>query len=550
MIAKITEKDWFPYFPLGTPRPEQIKAINFALNAYLVDGKRYVIAECPTGTGKSAIAVTISRFLAAVDPPPDDPEAPFGRGSYVLTTQKVLQTQYLNDFKKFDMESIKSSSNFKCRYYTEQSCAESLRVLTKLERCMPPGSPFVKQCKGACAYKEAKRAFIEAEMGCTNFSYFLAETMYGGALTPRQLLVCDEAHGIEAEISKFIAIKIEPGSENEVVKVALPSFSGQEDSFAWTRDFYRPALQKHIAKLTTKIEKQLLKSDKMSRSLQKAMKENEFLDKQLCKLNRFIDSYEPRDWVLNQQPGTSIEFKPVDVSRHCEWYLFKHAPRVLLLSATILDSNFYCETLGIPTSQAAFISFDSPFPAENRPIHYMPVGRMSADNIDRTLPAMVEMVKAILEQHKGEKGVIFAHSYKIVQALKDGIRDKRLLFQNVGNDREKILLEHTVNSGPTVLVSPSMTEGVDLRDDLSRFQIFCKIPYPYLGDEWVKRKMSRTPKWTSFITARTMVQAAGRSIRNEKDHAASYILDGSWEWFYKQNRSMFPEYFRKSLVDG
>ena len=30
-----------------------------------------------------------------------------------------------------------------------------------------------------------------------------------------------------------------------------------------------------------------------------------------------------------------------------------------------------------------------------------------------------------------------------------------------------------------------MAEGVDLKGDSSRFQIICKIPYPYLGDKLV-----------------------------------------------------------------
>ena len=34
-----------------------------------------------------------------------------------------------------------------------------------------------------------------------------------------------------------------------------------------------------------------------------------------------------------------------------------------------------------------------------------------------------------------------------------------------------------------------MQEGVDLKGDCSRFQVICKIPYPYLGDKWVKARM-------------------------------------------------------------
>lgn len=137
-------------------------------------------------------------------------------------------------------------------------------------------------------------------------------------------------------------------------------------------------------------------------------------------------------------------------------------------------------------------------------------------------------------------------NYKVVNYIRDKLRNPRLLIQNDEN-RDAILRRHIDADEPTVLVSPSMTEGVDLKDDLSRFQIFCKIPFPYIGDEVVKKRMARDTGWYPFVTARSMVQAAGRSIRNENDFASTYILDTCWEAFYRQNKTLFPATFRKSL---
>jgi len=435
-MQKITKRDWVKYFPFDAPRKDQEEFIDFALNAFMREGKRFVIGELPMGIGKSAVAVTIARYLAATDPPTeldDEGEPIVTRGAYVLTTQKILQEQYLADFQKFDMESIKSSSNYQCRFYTEQSCAESLRVLTKLEsRIM--GTPFFKQCKGACAYKEAKHVFLRAEMGCTNFSYFLAETMYGGALVPRQLLVMDEAHNVEGEVAKFVAVKIDPTSDREVVKLPVPSFADQGAAFDWVRATYIPAALKIKDKLTKKIEKAIAKEDKPSRSTMRAMKDNESLDKHICKLNRFVDSYNPRDWVFNAGENT-IEFKPVDISRHTDFHLFKHSPKILMLSATILDFDFYCDTLGIDKSQAAFRSFDSPFDAANRPIHYVPVGKMNAGEIDKTLPSLVEMVREIMKQHPKDKGVIHCFAGETPVKVVDGsvVCEKRIDSLIVGD---------------------------------------------------------------------------------------------------------------------
>ena len=98
---------------------------------------------------------------------------------------------------------------------------------------------------------------------------------------------------------------------------------------------------------------------------------------------------------------------------------------------------------------------------------------MSQKNIDTTLPKMAAAVKEILKEHKNEKGIIHCHSYKIAKYLKQNIKSSRLMLHNSEN-RDKILWRHMNEKKATVLLSPSMSEGVDLKGDISRFQIICK----------------------------------------------------------------------------
>jgi Rad3-related DNA helicase len=172
---------------------------------------------------------------------------------------------------------------------------------------------------------------------------------------------------------------------------------------------------------------------------------------------------------------------------------------------------------------------------------------MSKAYIDKTLPNLIEAIKSIISEHKNEKGIIHTHSYYIANRIKNSIHDKRILTHN-SNNRDTILKKHTKSKGYTVLVSPSMTEGVDLKDDTSRFQIICKVPYPYLGDKLVKKRMNRWQWWYPLQTAKTVVQATGRSVRSNDDYATTYILDSSWGNFYKNNISLFPQDFQKCIV--
>ena len=63
------------HFPYPKPRAEQTNAIEFALDAFQTQGKRFVIIEAGTGVGKSAIGLTIAKTIA--------------NSSYFLTTQKI-----------------------------------------------------------------------------------------------------------------------------------------------------------------------------------------------------------------------------------------------------------------------------------------------------------------------------------------------------------------------------------------------------------------------------------------------------------------------------
>jgi Rad3-related DNA helicase len=193
-----------------------------------------------------------------------------------------------------------------------------------------------------------------------------------------------------------------------------------------------------------------------------------------------------------------------------------------------------------------FLSLPSPFPTENRPIIELPVGPMNAKEIDNTLPKMAKVLEELLEAHPDEKGIVHCHTFKIANYLKDNVKSKRLLIHDTAN-REEMLQRHMQSDKPTVLLSPSMSEGVDLRDDCSRFQVICKIPYPYLGDKVVKKRMNKWPGWYPLQTAKSIVQSVGRSIRSLDDHAVTYILDGQWRSFYGRYKKFFPDDFHKCI---
>ena len=48
--------------------------------------------------------------------------------------------------------------------------------------------------------------------------------------------------------------------------------------------------------------------------------------------------------------------------------------------------------------------------------------------------------------------------------------------------RDEVIYQHENSIRPTVLISPSLHTGLDLKDNLSRFQIITKVLYPNKSD--------------------------------------------------------------------
>lgn len=538
--------DYTRYFPFKKPRQEQVKAINFVLDAFLEKKKKFVICDLGTGIGKSAIGVTIARALL------DNMEGEKS-GSYFLTTQKVLQDQYISDFGPEAlglMRTIKSSVNYQCVYHPNQTCAESRRVLTHI-RELKEAKDFVKACNSMCPYAKQKNDFLQSSLSVTNFSYFLAETMYAGKLEPRHLLIIDEAHNIESALSDFIEVTFSEKFSVDVLNCKIPSSHQQQDVFNWVQKKYLPALSKIIKKSETEIKRATSSGDK----IEEISKQYELLDKHICKINRFVESYDPKNWIMNLVENTNkagkklkkFEFKPIDVSRFCDEKLFKFGERVLMMSATIINKEAFCKSIGLSPDEVEYINLQTPFSVKNRPVQYLPVGSMSKKMIDTTMPKMVEVVREILNQHKNEKGIIHAVSFKVANYINEKLNDPRILIHDSLN-KDAILNHHKTTPEPTVLLSPSMAEGVNLSDDLSRFQVICKVPFPYLGDAVIKRRMENDDMWYPYQTAKTIIQTLGRSVRNENDYAMSYILDSDWDAFYRRNRKFFYQDFDQLLI--
>jgi len=542
----ITKNDWIEFFPFEEPRQEQEEAIDFILDAYIEKNKRFVIADLGTGIGKSAIAITVARYLNSKYDPLQ--ESKFQKGAWILTTQKILQEQYCSDFGglKGPMKDIKSASNYRCSHFKKMNCGDGQQMIKAADH----KSQFWKNCMFSCTYKKARKDFLESSESVTNFAYALTAANYGDKIKKRNLLVVDEAHNCESTLSSFIEIAI---SDRIVTGLGLDwpqEITTAFQAMKWIKEDYLIVCQRTILEMSQDLEtyKSFEGHEKEYTDLSKR---HDNLKSHVDKILTFLQVYTPDNWVYEFLPpvaktGGKITFKPIDVSPFADQTLFKLGEKVLLMSATIINPDIFAESLGIDKSQYAVIVKESPFPVENRPVIFFPVGNMSSDHIDESLPKMVNMIKEVMKEHKDVKGILHCHNYRIANYLKKNLKSNRMIYHDT-HDREEALEKHLKSKEPTILVSPSMSEGVDLRDDLARFQVLLKVPYPSLGDKLVKKRMNKWSWWYPMQTIKTIVQSVGRGVRSEKDHAVTYIFDSDWSRFYGKNKELFPHAFRIAL---
>jgi len=97
-----------------------------------------------------------------------------------------------------------------------------------------------------------------------------------------------------------------------------------------------------------------------------------------------------------------------------------------------------------------------------------------------------------------------------------------------------------------------MTEGIDLADDSSRFQILIKVPYPDISDIYISTRKEKDLFFYKYKTAISVCQSIGRSIRSEEDWAYTFTLDSRFPKYISDNRKLIKEsvsFYEKRIFD-
>ena len=277
------------------------------------------------------------------------------------------------------------------------------------------------------------------------------------------------------------------------------------------------------------------------------------LKQYLLKIDLFLKEYgdNPHNWVLEtyfneKTDQKELSLEPIWAYDYLDKYVWSRYDMVIMMSGTILNKGLFCELNGLDDDKTVYYSVPSPFPIKNRPIYYMPLGKMSYTKKEETFNNYVAYLHKLLKKYQGKKGIIHTNSFELANWIQRAVENPRLVFHDSTN-KDEMLRRHFETDEPTVFVSPSVGTGVSFDHDKSRFQIISKVPYPSLGSQKNKMRQKNNPEWYSWKTCCTLQQMCGRSIRSKTDYADTIIIDSSFGDVLRYSSHLFPDWFSESI---
>ncbi|HZC49707.1 MAG TPA: ATP-dependent DNA helicase [Nitrososphaeraceae archaeon] len=459
-----------------------------------------------------------------------------------------------------------------------------------------------------CEYFDQLNIALTSSHSIFNYSNFLAFLPSKKIIMPRELLVLDEAHLLETEIVKFRGLSISKKRWRRYIKDLKIVDYGYNEVKRWI-DFLIELETKMltlIGNISTiedlSLERKILynwqnKNDEESKAKTSDNNDKKVIpasvlfdsDKEIEekysdtskkdtnkisdelfveatrdaeKLTRAINNIlsNPKNWIISDIKKENfevikVELKPLDISEYCQ-AVFEKCSKTLIMSATILNDRTFCRSVGLATpsydKDVKFIRIPSDFPVEKRLIYPLSIEYLNFNNLqsEQVKNNIVKAIDNLMYIHRYDKGIIHTTSYEQLNFIKENVsheNGRRLIVTDPDIQRDEVLKQHIDSIKPTVLISPSLHTGLDLKDDLSRFQIITKVPYPNKGDRWTNAKREIDEEWYYWQTALKLIQAYGRSIRSKEDWAKTYVLDSAFGYFVKKNKNILPDWFALAI---
>lgn len=564
-------------------------------------GIRNQIIEAPTGSGKSIICIISAGVLSEY----------YDKRSYILASDLYLWQQYADFIQNNNLNfgCLKGlSGNYLCAKNKEDLRNAECRV-ARIKYKMLFDDNNAKligfPCASTCEYIQSRKKATNANVTLLTYHLYQYHLDRTGVFLPRDVIFCDECHNIpeivqsnctpciqESDFKYYLKIwdwakkdstDLNLFSETRTYEL-IDKYPKREDFENKLKSYYKEMIKDnpkekdwelvsdYLEDLTL-VEKVCLtiqdiievsyKNSKFDIHDLQIFKEINIIMDIIGKLENFV--WPTAELILKEgnldyfvkninedENGKTISFSCVKEDYIVWKYLLRHAKNRVFLSATVGLKEAFDDNIGIKYSEqkkSIMEKIPSTFDFSKSPIYISEKYKMSYIEKDESFPKLKEMVYKILQNHSSLKGMIQTGSYenakKLWQDAPSNIKSRLLLYDN-SKEKEQLIKKHK-ESFNTVLIGPSLNEGIDLPGDLCRFIIIFKVPYPQLQDKLVQAKMKVFPSWYKSKTSNCIIQGIGRGNRYKEDWCITYIIDGCFKNLLYSTKNQYSNELKKRM---
>lgn len=579
-LTEIVEKYTADVFGIGFKfRPHQKESIVDTIYAWYNDDTSDVIIDAPTGSGKSIIAMIIAGVLSTY----------FGKTGYILISDLSLLQQYANDLEIYfpDWGLIRGQQTYTCQVngfnFQSGTC--------KLAGCKTYSDIREKyaECSKYCEYLLARQKAICANVTVFTYTNWLIQQNFvrpklkdSAPFQKRDFVICDECHKLLEIVQNHFSPKFGKDDESKInnvidhMHISKPEqlkneVHGKREEIRHAQDNIE--IEKLLYEYTKIISKINEKCDSIKESIGSKKTELtradrttiyacDFVKDHFCKFDDYtailhkFDEYDSTGTyganciIKNESEiGGTITFNCIEETYLMNKAFHNNCEKKMYMSATVGDPTAYANEINI--SNYKHIKLPPVFDYTNSPIYFVNEYKMSYREKDTSFPKIVEMIIGVMKMYQDKRGIIQTGSYAFAKKMYDMLPPelkKRILLYDDSRDKQEKLDDFKYSTNK-VLVGPTLIEGLSLNDDLCRFQIIMKIPYPSLADKYVSTKSKVKPQWYTNTTSISLLQGVGRGIRNENDWCVTFILDACFYGLFYQCRNMFgPEFSNRIQI--
>ena len=558
------------------------------IQAAIENGKHDIFIQAPTGTGKSLIALELSRLLKAN-----------GQKSYILTSEKSLQQQYEVDCKgKFsalhsDVTSISGIDTYTCDVNGEKFSLGVCRNLGLSNKEAIASMP----CAATCGYLSRWDVARQSERVLMNYSYWLIQMNYvlpkmykSPPFCRRDVVICDEAHKIPDIIESHFACRLNEKVVNRIDAV-IAALNNCGFTFTVSTKALQTALQHalshaegvspalhhdalkrvykaytdllhdiHTVKaavtakyLPANLSPEALKqySAKLPREARALFVLADDIKDQHCKVEDYtqmIEVHGLRNLVACNGDGGDRSYHNLSDYNLFHKHFRRHANVRIYMSAT-LQPELLIQRWNLNPATTHIIDIESDWDPLKSPIVCCATSNMSYSNGRASIDSAIKKIDRLLDSHSSERGIIHTTTNVIMNSLLESSLHAARLYTYNGT-AEKLELLKRIRELPSnaVLCGPSLFTGIDLSDELARFNIIFKLSFPNVSSQLWSRRYKFQKDVYFGETAAVLEQSAGRSTRHAGDWSTTYILDDRAAKFIQGNKRYFSNSFLSRVL--